>query len=193
MDSQGFGFLGKIVYSDFIACHVGETGVPLIEIATGKKIGTHKGYWFYTICQRKGLGMSGGPWFGVKKNIKDNVVYVSNGYDTRMQYGRTIPLEQPNWISTDPFENISPAQLSDKIEITFKTRHSPEFLPGYLIKESDGLRIQSDVDVQGIAPGQFAVIYTPDHNLCLGSAMITIKQPKHRHRKSARPDAPVKG
>ncbi|MDE6768292.1 MAG: tRNA 2-thiouridine(34) synthase MnmA [Muribaculaceae bacterium] len=191
-DSQGICFLGKINYADFIARHLGEKEGPLIDIATGKKIGTHKGYWFYTIGQRKGLGMSGGPWFVVKKNIKDNVVYVSNGYDTRLQYGRTIPLEQPNWISADPFETISPAQLSDKIEITFKTRHSPEFLPGHLIKGSDGLRIQSDVDVQGIAPGQFAVIYTPDHNLCLGSAMITVNQSKHRHRRSARPDAPVK-
>ncbi|MDE5882289.1 MAG: tRNA 2-thiouridine(34) synthase MnmA, partial [Muribaculaceae bacterium] len=191
-DSQGICFLGKINYADFIARHLGEKEGPLIDIATGKKIGTHKGYWFYTIGQRKGLGMSGGPWFVVKKNIKDNVVYVSNGYDTRLQYGRTIPLEQPNWISADPFETISPAQLSDKIEITFKTRHSPEFLTGHLIKGSDGLKIQSDVDVQGIAPGQFAVIYTPDHNLCLGSAMITVNQSKHRHRRSARPDAPVK-
>ncbi|MDE6794075.1 MAG: tRNA 2-thiouridine(34) synthase MnmA [Muribaculaceae bacterium] len=192
-DSQGICFLGKINYADFIARHLGEKEGPLIDISTGKKIGTHKGYWFYTIGQRKGLGMSGGPWFVVKKNIKDNVVYVSNGYDTRLQYGRTIPLEQPNWISADPFENIYPAQLSDKIEITFKTRHSPEFLPGHLIKDPDGLRIQSDVDVQGIAPGQFAVIYTPDHNLCLGSAMITVNQSKHRHRRFARPDAPVKG
>ena len=192
-DSQGICFLGKINYADFIARHLGEKEGPLIDISTGKKIGTHKGYWFYTIGQRKGLGMSGGPWFVVKKNIKDNVVYVSNGYDTRLQYGRTIPLEQPNWISADPFENIYPTQLSDKIEITFKTRHSPEFLPGHLIKDPDGLRIQSDVDVQGIAPGQFAVIYTPDHNLCLGSAMITVNQSKHRHRRFARPDAPVKG
>lgn len=191
-DSQGICFLGKINYADFIARHLGEKEGPLIDIATGKKIGTHRGYWFYTIGQRKGLGMSGGPWFVVKKNIKDNVVYVSNGYDTRMQYGRTIPLEEPNWISTDPFENISPVQLSNKIEITFKTRHSPEFLPGHLIKDHNGLRIQSDADVQGIAPGQFAVIYTPDHNLCLGSAMITVTQSKHRHRRAARPDAPVK-
>lgn len=191
-DSQGICFLGKINYADFIARHLGEKEGPLIDIATGKKIGTHKGYWFYTIGQRKGLGMSGGPWFVVKKNIKDNVVYVSNGYETRMQYGRDIPLEQPNWISVDPFENIVSSQVPNKIEITFKTRHSPEFLPGHLIKDSAGLRIQSDVDVQGIAPGQFAVIYTPDHKLCLGSAMITVKQSKHRHRRSTSPDAPVK-
>ncbi|MDE6576852.1 MAG: tRNA 2-thiouridine(34) synthase MnmA [Muribaculaceae bacterium] len=47
-DSQGICFLGKINYSDFIARHLGEKEGPVIEIETGKKIGTHRGYWFYT-------------------------------------------------------------------------------------------------------------------------------------------------
>lgn len=62
-DSQGICFLGKIDYSDFIERHLGTKEGPVIEIETGKKIGTHKGYWFYTIGQRKGLGLSGGPWY----------------------------------------------------------------------------------------------------------------------------------
>lgn len=182
-DSQGICFLGKINYNDFIARHLGEKEGPIIDIATGKKIGIHKGYWFYTIGQRKGLGMSGGPWFVVKKNVKDNVVYVSNGYNTRLQYGRFIPLEEPNWITISPFENKTPVENSG-IVITFKTRHTPEFLPGTLISGSEGLFIRSEVDVQGIAPGQFAVIYTPDKKLCLGSAMITTPFTKHRrHRR----------
>lgn len=191
-DSQGICFLGKINYADFIARHLGEKEGPLIDIATGKKIGTHKGYWFYTIGQRKGLGMSGGPWFVVKKNIKDNVVYVSNGYDTRLQYGRVIPLEEPNWITADPFDKSDATTSPQEIDIAFKTRHSPEFLPGKLTKSNDSLTIHSDVDVQGIAPGQFAIIYTPDQQLCLGSAMITVKPSKHRHRRGAKPDASVK-
>ena len=36
---------------------------------TGKRIGTHKGYWFHTIGQRKGLGLGGGPWFVIRKDI----------------------------------------------------------------------------------------------------------------------------
>ncbi len=191
-DSQGICFLGKINYADFIARHLGEKEGPLIDIATGKKIGTHKGYWFYTIGQRKGLGMSGGPWFVVKKNIKDNVVYVSNGYDTRFQYGRVIPLEEPNWITSDPFEGTDATASPQEIDIAFKTRHSPEFLPGRLTKSNDSLIIHSDVDVQGIAPGQFAIIYTPDQQLCLGSAMITVKPSKHRHRRGGKQDASVK-
>ena len=199
-DSQGICFLGKINYSDFIARHLGEKEGPVIDIATGKKIGTHRGYWLYTIGQRKGLGLSGGPWFVVKKNVKDNAIYVANGYDTREQYGRLIPLEHPNWITCDPFSDTvlhldrqssecttdSGEPVNQEIAVSFKTRHSPEFLPGKLVSSAEGLSIHSDVDVQGIAPGQYAVIYTPDNNLCLGSAMITIRQSKrHRHHRKS--------
>ena len=184
-DSQGICFLGKIDYSDFIARHLGEKEGPLIDIATGKKIGTHKGYWFYTIGQRKGLGMSGGPWFVVKKNVKDNVVYVSNGYDTPLQYGREIPLEEMNWITLDPFADDSISEL----EITFKTRHAPEFHHGEIRRSESGLTVYSDDDVQGIAPGQFAIIYSPDAKLCLGSGMISPRPAKRRRRRgSQHPD-----
>ncbi len=183
-DSQGICFLGKIDYSDFIARHLGEKEGPVIEIETGKKIGVHRGYWFYTIGQRKGLGLSGGPWFVVRKNIRDNVIYVSNGYDTKLQYGRVIPLVEPNWISGDPFSVLSGAE-DDRVEIAFKTRHSPEFYTGILIKSSDGdIKILSDSDVQGIAPGQFAIVYSPDKILCLGSAMISNAEKKHRRHHS---------
>ena len=199
-DSQGICFLGKIDYADFITRHLGEKEGPVIDISTGKKIGVHKGYWLYTIGQRKGLGLSGGPWFVVKKNIKDNAIYVTNGYDAQEQYGKIIPLEQPNWITSDPFSSEIPeyglvhsesnptsqdVSQEKEIVISFKTRHSPEFLPGKLVNGDNGLVIHSDVNVQGIAPGQFAVIYSPDNRLCLGSAMITIQESKNRrhHRK----------
>ncbi len=93
-DSQGICFLGKINYNDFIRRHLGEKPGPIVEIETGRKLGTHRGYWFHTIGQRKGLGLSGGPWYVVKKNIHDNVIYVSNGYDTERQYGRTLHLDE---------------------------------------------------------------------------------------------------
>lgn len=178
-DSQGICFLGKINYSDFIARHLGEKEGPVIDIATGKKIGVHKGFWFYTIGQRKGLGLSGGPWFVVKKNVRDNVVYVSNGYDTRLQYGRVIPVEEINWISGVPPQ----LELSDSMDVAFKTRHTPEFLKGSLNLKKDGdATIISESDVQGIAPGQFAIIYSPDRELCLGSGMISSRQEKNLHR-----------
>lgn len=193
-DSQGICFLGKIDYSDFLARQLGEKEGPVIEIETGKKIGTHRGYWFYTIGQRKGLGLGGGPWFVVKKNVKDNVIYVSNGYDTKLQYGKQIPLDEANWITLPPFEDpvcrhVEAADGEEAVEIAFKTRHSPEFYNGTLSRDAEGnLKILSETDVQGIAPGQFAIVYSKDRRLCLGSAMISAAPPKKRHRRGKHHD-----
>ena len=178
-DSQGICFLGKIDYSDFIERHLDTKEGPVIEIETGKKIGTHKGYWFYTIGQRKGLGLSGGPWYVVKKNVRDNVIYVSNGFDTRRQYGREIPVEEMHWITESPFRDGSTCE-----RIAFKTRHSPEFYDGTIsIKKDGSCTVTSDSDIQGIAPGQFAIIYSPDRRLCLGSGMISVPATSRRHKK----------
>lgn len=189
-DSQGICFLGKINYNDFLERQLGTKPGPVIEIETGKKIGEHRGYWFYTIGQRKGLGLSGGPWYVVKKNVRDNVVYVSNGYDTRAQYGREIPVEEMHWITTNPFEEPG----IDEIAVSFKTRHSPEFYQGSVRKHPEGgYTVVSDIDVQGIAPGQFAILYSPDRMLCLGSGMISLPTPKkrkrHKHKESGNCDA----
>ncbi len=168
-DSQGICFLGKIDYNDFIRRHLGERPGPIIEIETGRKLGMHRGFWFHTIGQRKGLGLSGGPWYVVKKNVHDNVVYVSNGYDTEKQYGHTLHLDEMHWITLDPWKNGC-----DNVEITFKNRHTPEFFNARLTHVRDReYVIQSERRVQGIAPGQFAVIYDRDSHLCYGSGVIT--------------------
>lgn len=172
-DSQGICFLGKIDYADFIERHLGTREGPVVEIETGRKVGTHKGYWFYTIGQRKGLGLGGGPWYVVRKNVRDNVIYVSNGFDTRKQYGREIFLEEMHWITESPFNDNKKC-----VRISFKTRHTPEFFYGTMtVNEDRSYLIESDSDIQGIAPGQFAIIYTPDCRLCLGSGMISLNKP----------------
>ena len=169
-DSQGICFLGQIDYNDFIRRHLGVKNGPIIEIETGRKLGEHNGYWFHTIGQRKGLGLSGGPWYVVKKNILDNAIYVSNGYGTSKQYGRMINLDEMHFISGNPW-----AGQDGSHEITFKNRHTPHFAHGHL-SHVDGNRwlIESDEDIQGIAPGQFAVIYDRDQHLCYGSGVITL-------------------
>jgi len=168
-DSQGICFLGKINYNDFIRRHLGEKPGPIVELETGRKLGEHRGFWFHTIGQRKGLGLSGGPWYVVKKNVHDNVVYVSQGYDTDKQYGRVLHLDEMHWLTRDPWPGTC-----DGVDITFKNRHSPDFLNARLTRLGDReYVIDSEQPVQGIAPGQFAVIYTPDSRLCLGSGVIT--------------------
>ncbi len=178
-DSQGICFLGKINYNDFIARHLGEKNGPIVELETGRKIGEHKGYWFHTIGQRKGLGLGGGPWYVVRKNVRDNVIYVAHGYDTALQYGRELHLQEMHWITCDPM----PADASE-MRVSFKNRHTPHFADGTLRRLSDdgSYLLLSDEDIQGIAPGQYAIIYTPDRTLCLGSAVIAAPEKKHRKR-----------
>ena len=169
-DSQGICFLGKINYNDFIRRHLGERPGPIIEIETGKKLGEHRGYWFHTIGQRKGLGLSGGPWFVVRKNVADNVIYVSNGYDTEKQYGRRLRLTEMHFIT----ENIWP-DACQNVAIRFKNRHAPTFTEATLTRLDDGDYVVDSAErIQGIAPGQFGVIYTPDAQICLGSGIITL-------------------
>ena len=103
-DSQGICFLGKINYNDFLRRFMGEQEGKIIDIETNKVIGTHRGYWFHTIGQRKGLGLSGGPWFVVKKNIRKNIIFVANGWDTQLQYGHDFRLADFHFITENPFQ-----------------------------------------------------------------------------------------
>ena len=166
-DSQGICFLGKINYNDFIERYLGKRPGKIVELETGKVLGKHNGYWFHTIGQRKGLGLSGGPWFVIQKDIKRNIIYVSNGYDPETQYGKVINMQGFDFITEDPW-----GEFEGEKEITFKIRHTPEFTHGYIRRIGDLYRVESDEKIQGIAPGQYSVIYDKDHHLCLGSGMI---------------------
>ena len=169
-DSQGICFLGKINYNDFIKRYLGEKEGKIIEKETGKILGTHRGFWFHTIGQRKGLGLGGGPWYVVAKDSAENIVYVSQGYDVETQYGKTVPLDDFNFITENPW-----GDFTDPVDITFKIRHTPEFTKGKLFNEGNGsYRIESEDKIQGIAPGQYGVIYDTEHRICYGSGVIRI-------------------
>ena len=162
-DSQGICFLGKINYNDFIRRYLGEREGKIVELETGKVQGTHKGYWFHTIGQRKGLYLSGGPWFVVRKDIEENVLYVSQGYDPAAAHGKEMTLMGFRWLSAE-------LPLTD---VKFKIRHTPEFHQGHLSRLPDGLvRLESDEPIQGIAAGQYATIYDNDAHLVVASGMI---------------------
>lgn len=168
-DSQGICFLGKINYNDYIRRYLGEKKGPIVELETGKVIGSHNGFWFHTIGQRKGLGLSGGPWFVIKKDVTRNIVYVSQGFDVEAQYGDEFKMQDFHYLTDNLWHNDEPH------EITFKIRHTPEINKGILTLEPDGLyKIKSEDKIQGIAPGQFGTIYDSDHYLCLGSGEITV-------------------
>lgn len=166
-DSQGICFLGKIDYNQFLQRYLGTKEGSIIELETGKEVGKHHGYWFHTIGQRKGLGLSGGPWFVVKKDCPQNILYVSRGYDPLTQYGTKIFCQEIDFITENLFE-----VAGDIVPIQFKVRHTPEFTKGILHRLEGGALIESEQPIQGIAPGQFAVLYDLDCNLCLGSGAI---------------------
>ena len=166
-DSQGICFLGKINYNDFLKHYVGEKEGWIVELETGKKLGKHKGYWFHTIGQRKGLGLSQGPWFVVKKEVDTNTIFVSNGYDPMSQYGQTIRLSNFSFLTRNPW-----ATLDEPKRVMFKIRHTPDFTPGSICAEGEMLVLESDIPISGIAAGQFGVIYDEDAAICIGSGVI---------------------
>lgn len=168
-DSQGICFLGKINYNQFLTKFMGEQEGRVIDIETGKTVGTHKGFWFHTIGQRKGLGLSGGPWFVVKKNVKKNIVFVAHGWDTQLQYGHDFRLADLHFITENPWP-----EAPKELPIQFKIRHVDHFLPGLITLDEHGYHIHSDQSIQGIAPGQFGCIYDADARICYGSGEISI-------------------
>jgi len=164
-DSQGICFLGKVNYNDFIRRYLGEKEGPIVELETGRILGRHKGYWFHTVGQRKGLGLSGGPWYVIRKDVDANIVWASKGFDTDTQYGREFSMRDFHFITENPW-------ATTEHNITFKIRHTPEFSKGKIFKTPDGYRIISEDKLQGIAPGQFGVVYDADAKYCIGSGEI---------------------
>jgi len=164
-DSQGICFLGKIKYNDYIKRYLGENPGDVLEWGTDKKIGSHRGLWFHTIGQRHGLGFGGGPWNVVKKDVAHNVLYVAKGYEPRSA-----------WTSDFKFHDLhllTPCELPEAV--TFKIRHTPEFHKARLEPSADGtFTVHADEEIQGVAPGQFCVIYDDKHHRCFGSGEICL-------------------
>lgn len=164
-DSQGICFLGKIDYTEYVRRYVGEQAGDVVELETGRLIGRHKGHWFYTIGQRKGLGFGGGPWFIVKKDAAQNLLYVSHGYDPATAYSSQFPIHD--------FHSINGVEPPRRV--TIKIRHTPGYLPATLQPAGEGrYEVLADAPIHGVAPGQFCVVYDADHHRCYGSGEITV-------------------
>ena len=165
-DSQGICFLGNINYDEYIRRYVGEKTGDVIELETGKKIGEHKGHWFHTIGQRKGLGLGGGPWFVVKKDAERNILYVSHGYDPQTAYKSVFTIHG--------FEFLTEGVSSLPEHVTFKIRHTPDCHTASVETTSEGFIIHSKDPIHGVAPGQLCVVYDADHHKCYGSGERTL-------------------
>ena len=168
-DSQGICFLGNIDYNEYVRRYLGEQPGDIIEQETGRIIGQHKGLWFHTIGQRKGLGLGGGPWFVIRKDVEQNILYVSHGYDPATAYKRDFAIHD--------FDFLTEGVTSVPDRITFKIRHTPEFHCATVETLSDGrMMVHSDDPIHGVAPGQFCVVYDQAHHRCYGSGEIAWAQ-----------------
>lgn len=166
-DSQGICFLGKINYNKYLSLLLGEREGNVVERETGRIIGKHKGYWFHTVGQRKGLGLGGGPWFVTDKDIEKNIIYVSHTESCHGLYGNEFHLTGFHFITADPWKG------AEEVDVLFKIRHTEHPRPGHMTRQPDGrMLITSPTPVQGIAPGQFGVLYTADGRICAGSGEI---------------------
>ncbi|CAK8575859.1 unnamed protein product [Lathyrus sativus] len=167
-DSQGICFLGKIKFSEFVARHIGEKEGIILEAETGDFLGKHRGFWFYTIGQRQGLRLPGGPWYVVEKDVKNNVVFVSRNYFSLDKRRRIFRVGSFKWLS-----GLPPKQTS---QLRCKVRHGPGFYDCSLQMELEGDDVNDSAivciseDDQGLAAGQFTAFY--EGRTCIGSGVI---------------------
>jgi tRNA-specific 2-thiouridylase len=161
-DSQGICFLGKLKFSDFVRHYCGTQKGNLVEKETSKTVGTHEGFWFYTIGQRQGLGLSGGPWYVVDKDPQKNIVYISRNYYSPDKKRDTFAIDSCNWFGVEP-------EKTQKLMV--KLRHGAQKHACTLTPQSNGrFLITLDTRDQGIAAGQCAVFYNGAD--CLGGGII---------------------
>jgi tRNA-5-taurinomethyluridine 2-sulfurtransferase len=158
-DSQGICFLGKLKFKDFVKHHLGINVGNIIEFETGKILGQHEGFWFHTIGQRQGLGLSGGPWYVVQKDVGKNIIYVSKNYFEVDKIRDSFEVDNINWICK-PLDS----------ELKVKLRHGPKLYDCKIQHGDNSVKVKLDENDQGIAPGQFATFYRD--NICLGSGII---------------------
>ena len=160
-DSQGICFLGQIKFNEFIEHHLGEIEGEIVDIDSGKVLGKHPGYYYFTIGQRSGLKLGGGPWYVVKKDVNKNIIYISKE-DISSRERNEFYVGKLNWIkSTKP----------NKTNLNVKIRHGARKYECKIefVKE-DNLKVKLIGYDSGIAPGQFAVFY--DNDICLGGGVI---------------------
>lgn len=167
-DSQGICFLGKISFVDFIKHHLGEKKGKFIEKETDKVLGEHNGAYFYTIGQRKGINLGGGPWYVCEKNIKKNIVYITHGFGGDDQRLDSFKISNLNLTPTDI--SLSNKDIFNTKNLEVKLRHGPVRFKCCAILDNDEIIIKLKEKVNGLTPGQFAVFY--ENELCLGGSVI---------------------
>lgn len=173
VDSQGLCFLGEIPYDEYLKHHLGTKTGEIINKDTHTVLGTHDGFWFYTIGQRHGLNLPGGPWYVIGKDIDKNIVWVSHRLRMADVEKREFYVEMKTFIP----KNVGGGSIKEHHDVAVfedlrvKVRHGPKLYACRLeFRESAGHVVLRDVAERGIAAGQYAVFYSGKY--CLGAGVI---------------------
>ncbi len=166
-DSVGICFIGKRDLTKFLSNYIPKKD-GLIISDKGEKLGKHQGVMYYTIGQRKGLGIGGidksqhGPWYVASKDVSNNELIVVQGHTHPALYHTKLTASNIHWISGNP-----PAVKNLKAKIRYRGREKPCAIENF---NDNMISVTFKEPCFAIAPGQSIVFY--ENNICLGGALI---------------------
>ena len=163
-DSTGICFIGERPFREFLNRYLPKAPGP-IKTAQGKVVGEHMGLAFYTIGQRKGLGIGGPgePWYVAEKRVADNELVVVQGHDHPLLMKTGLAASDVSWIS-----GRAPAWPSSH---TAKTRYRQADAPCTLANVLESaITVEFRVAQWAVTPGQSVVLY--EGEVCLGGGVI---------------------
>ena len=165
-DSTGICFIGERNFRKFLQEYLPAMPGKIVDMS-GKEVGEHIGLMYYTIGQRRGLGLGGvqgedGRWFVLKKDLEHNILYVSHGDESPL-YSAACTAEGFNWIPA------MPAEKRFVCNAKFRYRQDEQKVEVSVIDPTH-VRIEFEKRQRAVTEGQFAVLYKDD--LCLGGGAI---------------------
>ncbi len=169
-DSTGICFIGKRKFTEFLGNYI-ENSKGDFKLLDGTVVGKHNGIPFYTIGQRKGLGLGGPgePWFVVNKDVETNTVYVERGIEHPALFADELWANDLTWLTKSNLE--FPLKCSAKV----RYRQNDQSCTAY--KQGEEVHIVFDEPQRAITCGQSLVLY--NKNICLGGGIINKIGPTH--------------
>ena len=168
-DSTGVCFIGERNFKRFLSQYLPAQPGDIVT-PQGEVVGRHDGLMYYTLGQRRGLGIGGRGtcerWFVVDKDLKTNRLIVEQGADSRRLYSHTGRAEQVSWILSD-----APMREGETMECMARFRHRQPLTPVRVTPVGQDVEMEFLETQRAITPGQAVAFYREDE--CLGGATVS--------------------